>query len=123
MPNCVALPPTQHPVQPSQQAASNHYTAGLQTAATPQQKAVKASTHKARHAVVTELKSWLQQLNMPNKSMQIWTVMPEDILVFLVQQWLPNHAGSGTSSAELIAAPNSLATVKSHLSKGFELMS
>ena len=48
----------------------------------------------------------------------------EDILVFLVQQciWLPKHAGSATSSIELIAAPNSLATVKSHLSKEFELL-
>ena len=49
------------------------------------------------------------------------TVMPEDILIFLVQQWLPNHA-SATSSVELIAAPNSLATAKSHLSKEFELL-
>ncbi|KAL0040328.1 hypothetical protein WJX77_003603 [Trebouxia sp. C0004] len=57
---------------------------------------------------------------MAHKSMQ--TIMPEDILVFLVQQWLPNHAGSGTNSTELIAAPNSLATAKSHLSKEFELL-
>ena len=56
---------------------------------------------------------------MANKCMQ--TIIPEDILVFLVQQWLPNHAGSATSSTELIAAPNSLATVKSYLSKEFEL--
>ena len=119
--NCAALPPAQHPAQlMCQQVSLHHYTAGLQTAAALQQKAVKPSTNKARHAVVTELTSWLQQLNMPTKSMQ--TVMPEDILVFLVQQWLPNHAGSATSSAELIAAPNSLATVKSHLSKEFELL-
>ena len=70
--------------------------------------------------VATELISWLQQLNMANKSMQ--TVMPEDILVFLVQQWLPNHARSATNSTELIAAPNSLATAKAHLSKEFELL-
>ena len=82
-----------------QQASLYHYTAGLQTAAAFQQKAVKASTNKARHIAVTELTNWLQQLNLPDKSMQ--TVMPEDILVFLVQQWLPNHAGSVTSSAEL----------------------
>ena len=49
------------------------------------------------------------------------SVTPEDILVFLVQQWLPNHAGSATSSTP-IAAPNSLATIKSHLSKEFELL-
>ena len=50
------------------------------------------------------------------------TVTIDDILVFLVQQWLPNHAGSATSSTQHIAAPNSLATVKSHLSKEFELL-
>lgn len=104
----------------SQQLSLHHYTAGLQAAAAVQQKAVKASTNKARHAAVTELMSWVHKLNMPTKSMQ--TVIPEDILVFLVQQWLPNHAGSATSSAELIAAPNSLATVKSHLSKEFAML-
>jgi len=83
-----------------QQASLHYYTAGLQTATAPRQKAVKASTNKARHVAVTELTSWLKQLNLPNKSMQ--TAMPEDILVFLGQQWLPNHAGSATSSAELI---------------------
>ena len=67
-----------------QQASLYHYTAGLQTAAAFQQKAVKASTNKARHIAVTELTNWLQQLNLPDKSMQ--TVTPEDILVFLVQQ-------------------------------------
>jgi len=60
-----------------QQVSLHHYRAGLQTAAALQHKAVKASTHKAPHAVITELTSWLQQLNLPNKSMQ--TVMPEDI--------------------------------------------
>ncbi|DBA90279.1 TPA: hypothetical protein ACH3X1_003569 [Trebouxia sp. C0004] len=53
-----------------QQAGLQHYTAGLQTAAAVQQKAVKASTNKSRHAIATELISWLQQLNMANKSMQ-----------------------------------------------------
>ena len=88
-----------------QQVSLHHCTAGLPTAAALQQKAVKAFTNKARHAVATELTSWLQQLNMPDRSMH--TVMPEDILVFLVQQRLPNHAGSASSPAELSAAPNS----------------
>ena len=116
---CTATSPAPSPTM-SQQLSLHHYTAGLQTAAGVQQKAVKASTNKARHAAVTELISWLHRLNMPTKSMQ--TVVSEDILVFLVQQWLPNHAGSATSSAELIAAPNSLVTVKSHLSKEFALL-
>lgn len=56
------------------------------------------------------------------RKFQMQTVMPEDMLVFLAQQWFPNHAGSATSSAELIAAHNSLDTVKSHLSKEVELL-
>jgi len=54
-----------------QQASLHHYTAGLQTATAPRQNTVQASTNKARHVAVTELTSWLQQLNLPNKSMQI----------------------------------------------------
>lgn len=49
------------------------------------------------------------------------TAIPEDILVFLTQHWLPNHAGSPTTSGKLIAAPTSLAGVKSHLAKEFDL--
>ena len=65
-----------------QQLGSHQYTTGLQTAAALQHSAVKASTNTARHASVTEMESWQQQLNMPSKHEQ--TVMPEDILVFLV---------------------------------------
>lgn len=101
-------------------ASLQQYISGLQTAATIQLKSVKPSTNQARHSVVTELMDWIHQLSLPGKSMK--TVTPEDILVFLVQQWLPNHAGSATSSTQHIAAPNSLATVKSHLSKEFELL-
>ena len=62
-----------------------------------------------------------KQTYMPavyQRKFQTQTVMPGDILVFLAQQWFPNHAGSAISSAELIAAPNSLATIKSQLSRG-----
>ena len=44
-----------------------------------------------RHPVVTEMMNWVHQLSVPGKSMM--TVTPEDILVFLVQQWLPNCTG------------------------------
>ena len=47
---------------------------------------------------------------------------PEDMLVYLTQHWLPNHAGSITSGGELIAAPSSLSGTKSHLAKEFELL-
>ena len=50
------------------------------------------------------------------------TAIPEDILVFFTQHWLPNHAGSSTPSGRLIAAPTSLAGAKSHLAREFVLM-
>ena len=48
------------------------------------------------------------------------TVIPEDILVYFTQHWLLNHAGSTTADGELIAAPGSLSSTKSHLSTEVE---
>ncbi|KAL0020901.1 hypothetical protein WJX77_008863 [Trebouxia sp. C0004] len=47
------------------------------------------------------------------------TAIPEDILVFFTQHWLPNHAGSPTPSGRLIAAPT--AGAKSRLAKEYDL--
>jgi len=49
----------------------------------------------------------------------VLTVIPEDILVYFTQHWLPNHAGSMTADGELIAA-SSLSSTKAHLSSEFE---
>ena len=50
------------------------------------------------------------------------TAIPEDILVYFTQHWLPNHAGSSTAGKELIAAPGSLSGIKSHLATEYELL-
>ena len=50
------------------------------------------------------------------------TAIPEDILVYLTQHWLPNHAGSSTAGRELVAAPDSLSGIKSHLATEYELL-
>ena len=59
---------------------------------------------------------WLHRMHR-----SMGTAIPEDILVFFTQHWLPNHAGSSTLSGKLIAAPTSLAGIKSHLAKEFDL--
>ncbi len=68
-----------------------------------------------------ELASWLQSTHAAS-SRTVMTVTPEDILVFLTQHWLLNHAGSETAAGDLIAAPGSLSSTKSHLAQEFELL-
>jgi len=70
---------------------------------------VKESTRKARTTAVRKLADWLQANAICKRS--LLTVTPEDLLVYLTQHWLPNHAGSGTSAGELIAAPSRLSGV------------
>ena len=50
------------------------------------------------------------------------TGIPEYMLVYFIQHWLPNHAGSAIKPGEHIAAPSSLAGIKSHLATEFELV-
>ena len=100
---------------------SNLYRKGLTAAASLQQQSVKASTLQTRKSAVSELADWLQTVNATgSKTMQ--TVIPEDMLVYFIQHWLPNHAGSATKTGEHIAAPSSLAGIKSHLATEFELL-
>jgi len=70
---------------------------------------------------VSELAEWLQTVSATG-SKTLQTVIPEDMLVYFTQQWLPNHAGSATKTREHIAAPSSLAGIKSHLATEFELL-
>jgi len=103
--------------QLSQQAVADLYGKGL--AADLQRKAVKPDTLKTRQAAIRELADWLQSKQTAcNRT--VLTIIPEDILVYFTQHWLPNHAGSMTADEELIAAPGSLSSTKSHLSSEFE---
>ena len=98
----------------SQQHCENLYSTGLATAADIQQKLVKSSTLKARRAAVKEVAEWMHSMH----DVTGWTMLtaiPEDILVYFTQHWLPNHARSSTAGTELIAAPSSLTGIKSHL--------
>ena len=61
-----------------------------------------------------EVAEWMHSMHdVTGKTML--TAIPEDILVYFTQHWLPNHARSSTAGTELIAAPSSLTGIKSHL--------
>jgi len=113
-------PASLHTPQLGSQQRLDLYSKGLTEATSLQQKSVKESTRKARTTAVRKLADWLQANAICKRS--LLTVTPEDLLVYLTQHWLPNHARSGTSAGELIAAPSSLSGVKSHLATEFELL-
>ena len=79
---------------------------------------MKPETLSVRHSAFTELTRWMQAAC--NRAVQQGT--PEDLLVYFTQHWLPTHAASMTADGELIAAPGSLSSIKSHLSSEFELL-
>lgn len=50
------------------------------------------------------------------------TAALEDNLVYLVEHWLPHHAGSGIPTGTGIAAQGSLTSIKSHLATELGLL-
>ena len=93
------------------------YLPGLNQAQHLQAHSVAPKTLKQRHHNARELADWLHSTNT-GRTLQ--TCLPEDFLVYLTTHWLPNHAGSATNTSLKIAAPNSLAGVRSSLSTEFE---
>ena len=91
----------------------------MAAAADLQRKAAKSDTLKTRQAAIRELADWLQSKQIACNS-TVLTVTPEDILVCFTQHWLSNHAGTMTADGELVAAPGSLSSTRSHLSSEFE---
>ena len=98
---------------------ANTYLEGLAAAANLVDKAVSSNTNVTRRKHVQEFMTWLSDMAL-EKSMQ--TVTPEDLAVYLTQHLLPNHGGSQSNSNKPIAAPSSLAALKSHFSTEFELL-
>ena len=76
---------------------------------------------KVRQSGMRELADWLHSTHAAS-SRTVMTAIPEDILVYLTQHWLPNHAGAGTTAGNRIAAPGSLSSIKSHLAQEFDLL-
>ena len=101
--------------------SSDLHSKGLAAAAAIQRMSVKISTLDARSKAVSELTSWLQTIHASD-SKTLANIVPEDLLVYLTQHWLPNHAGSFTADGEAVAAPSSLAGVKSHIATELEVL-
>ena len=64
---------------------------------------------------------WLQTVNASGSKI-LQTVNSGHMLVCFTHPWLPHHAGLSISTEEHIAAPSSLAGIKSHLATEFELL-
>ena len=107
--------------QLNQQQCTSLYSQGLAAAANLQQQAVKPATLQARSGAAKELADWLFTTEAVTERTML-TAVPEDILVYLTEHWLPAHAGSSTMSGTTIAAPSSLASIKSHLATEFDLL-
>ena len=93
------------------------YLLGLNQAQNLQAHSVAPKTPEQRHQNARELADWLHS---SNTSRTPQTCLPEDVMVYFTIHWLPNHAGSATNTSLKIAAPSSLAGVRSSLSAEFE---
>lgn len=107
--------PTTHLMDTSTCQAT--YLLGLNQAQHFQAHSVAPKTLKQRHQNARELADWLHSTNTGRT---LHTCLPEDVMVYLTTHWLPNHAGSTTNTHAKIAAPSSLAGVRSSLSTEFE---
>ena len=103
------------------QQGADLYSKGLTAAADIQAKSVKPATLKARQTAVRELADWMHSMHAAT-GRTVLTAIPEDMVVYFMQHWLRNHAGSATTAGELIAAPGSLSGTKSQLATEFELL-
>ncbi len=96
------------------------YGIGLTAAAAAfQQQIERDSTRECRTTAVRNSADWLQTVHAASNR-TLHTVIPEDILMYLTQDWLPKHADSDTKEGEPIAAPSRLSGVTSHLESEFE---
>ena len=93
------------------------YLSGLSQAHALQEQSVAPKPLQQRHRNARELADWLQSTNT-GRTLQNCT--PEDLMVYLTTQWLPNHAGTTTKTGHKLPAPGSLLGVKSSLSTEFE---
>ena len=62
---------------------------------------------------------WLQHMQIPRDML---TVTPEDLAVYITQEFIPRHAGSGTDSGCRVTAPGSVNSLKSQLSTEFHML-
>lgn len=111
-------------------ACSNMYLQGLADTARLLDKAVKEDTKlllfpfpfQKEHNISLGADTSRNACSGWPTAKDLQTLTPEDLAVYLTQHWLPTHAGSTANNGQQIAAPSSLAGVKSHFSTEFELL-
>lgn len=101
-------------------AAARLIQDGLQACYTlEQQYAWAPTTTTVRERAVQELNGWLSQL--PREyGVHLGNITPEILGVYVMQHWLPKHAGTVLANGDKIAAPSSLDAMLAHLSTHFQ---
>lgn len=115
---------SQQPAAPPQDvtAAAQQYSAGLSAALARTDRAWVDRTNQRREQAMLELSAHLATLPA-SWGRTLATCTPPDLLVYLEQHWVPTHGGTVLGDQpHLVAAPNSVNTILSHLSTGFQLL-
>ena len=82
---------------------ASRYQRSLQNAAEVITHANEPATNRAREKLGKELAAWLSTLPQ-GYATDLARVGPEDLLVFMDCQWLPNHAGTNLPGSDIAVA-------------------
>ena len=104
-----------NPMSPA--AALSIYQQGLQQAACTAKASISAQNQQSRDQLAAELLSFLHARPYGRTLLDC---IPEDLLVYIQIVYLPLHAGSVLPDGQVIAAPNTMANVLSHLRQLFK---
>ena len=105
------------PTQFSPSAAAELYQHGLSSAAATAKHSISDQNWQRREQLKAELSGFLVACPY-GQSLQ--NCSPEDLLVYLVMVYIPQHAGSVLPNGQIIAAPTTMATTISHLRQIFK---
>ena len=96
----------------SSEQAEALFTAGLDAAAIKAMASITPENRQRRTQLAQELSQFLQML--PHQP-SLTHCSPEELLVYLEQQYIPRHAGTILANGQLMVAPSTISNVVSHL--------
>ena len=109
--------PSGPPAQFNHSAAAEFYHQGLSSAAATAKHSISDQKWQRREQLKAELSKFLSACPYGHS---LQTCSPEDLLVYPVMVYIPQHAGSVLPNGEIIAAPTTMATTISHLCQIFK---
>ena len=110
-----AVQPTVHQPLPAA-AAYSIYSSGLDAATAKSLASVSPQIRSCREQLRSEVLSFLAAMPYGHT---LQTCTPFDLLVFLEEVYIPNHAGSQLPNGQTIVAPSTMANTVSHLRQIF----